>query len=179
VQYIWNEDIIEVYFSAEHIDMEIFKTSLDNQQVFIGADANNQMADEYVPYAKVNIDKLVFNSPVPQRNSSVINTVMTTFVNDMNGTVPLISSEKEALYDDFVIHWDDDSYASNKAIISSYLTARDSKYGVIFSDSVLIKMQEMSLPHRMQFRIQKRMFNHLYSTDNIPNTECVYYTDIG
>jgi hypothetical protein len=177
VQYVLNEDIIEVYFSTEHVDVEIFKTSLDNQQVFIGADANNQMADEYVPYAKVNIDKLAFNSPVPQGDATVINTVMTAFVNDMNGTVPLSSSEKEDLYNDFVIHWDDDSYAPNKAIISSYLTACDSKYGVIFSDSVRIKMQEMSLPHRMQFRIQKWMFDHLYSTDNIPEMEGVSFLD--
>ena len=179
IQYTINGNLSTSYFSDKHVDIETFKSSLDNKQIWVGTDKNNTMAleDEDSSHAKVNIDKLLFYDTVPPGDTSVINTVLTSFTNHMNGTSLLSDAEKETLYSNFVYNWDEDSYTPNEEIITSYLATYNSLHGAIFDAEIKIRVSEMLVEQRIQYTMQQWMIDNLYSTSNTSNMDGVTFLD--
>ena len=177
IQYTVNGNVSTSYFSDEHVDIETFKSSLDNKQIWVGTDKNNTTSLENAAYAKINIDKLLFYDTVPPGDTSVINTVLTSFTNHMNGTSLLSDSEKETLYSNFIYNWDENSYTPNEEIITSYLATCASKHGTVFNAETKIRVSDMIIEHRIQYTMQQWMIDNLYTTANASDMAGVTFLD--
>lgn len=178
VQYTINGNVSISYFSDKHVDLETFKSSLDSQSIWVGTDKYNTMSNgEEGVYAKVNIDKLSFYDAVPPGDPTIINTVLTSFTNHMNGTTLLSNTEKEVLYNNFVGSWDKGSYAPNKEIITSYLATYNSQNGAIFDSEYKIKVSDMFIEQRIQYTLQQWIIDNLYTTSNTSNMVDVTFSD--
>ena len=178
VQYTINGNVSISFFSDFHVDLETFKSSLDSQSIWVGTDKYNTMSNgESGVYAKVNIDKLSFYDAVPPGDPTIINTVLTSFTNHMNGTTLLSNTEKEVLYSDFIDNWDKGSYAPNKEIITSYLATYNSQNGAIFDSEYKIKVSDMFIEQRIQYTLQQWIIDNLYTTSNTSNMVGVTFSD--
>jgi|SaaInl0LU_22_DNA_1037365.scaffolds.fasta_scaffold02131_2 sugar lactone lactonase YvrE len=178
VQYTINGNVSISFFSDFHVDLETFKSSLDSQSIWVGTDKYNTMSNgESGVYAKVNIDKLSFYDAVPPGDPSIINTVLTSFTNHMNGTISLSNAEKEDLYSDFIDNWDEGSYAPNEGIVTSYLAVYNSQNGAIFDSEYKIKVSDMFIEQRIQYTLQQWIIDNLYTTSNTSNMVDVTFSD--
>ena len=178
VQYTINGNVSISFFSDEHVDIETFKSSLDSQSIWVGTDKYNTMSNgESGVYAKVNIDKLSFYDAVPPGDPSIINTVLTSFTNHMNGTISLSNAEREDLYSDFIDNWDEGSYAPNEDIVTSYLAVYNSQNGAIFDSELKIKVSDMFIEQRIQYTLQQWIIDNLYTTSNTSSMVGVTFSD--
>ena len=178
VQYTINGNVSISFFSDEHVDLETFKSSLDSQSIWVGTDKYNTMSNgESGVYAKVNIDKLSFYDAVPPGDPSIINTVLTSFTNHMNGTISLSNAEREDLYSDFIDNWDEGSYAPNEDIVTSYLAVYNSQNGAIFDSELKIKVSDMFIEQRIQYTLQQWIIDNLYTTSNTSSMVGVTFSD--
>ncbi|PQB07513.1 hypothetical protein BST83_10345 [Polaribacter filamentus] len=164
-------------FDPKVVDIDRFKASLNTQKIWIGTDVNDAMRWGQSPYAKVNIDKLIFYNAVPLSDPTIINALLSSLIDGMNGTTTLSDAEKDALYTNFLLNWDPSSYASNKAIVASYLETCNSTYGVIFEDQTRIEVSDMPVPQRIQFTIQEWMTDNLYTTANTSEMSGISFLD--
>jgi len=177
IQYTVNGNVSISYFSDQHVDIETFKSSLDNKQIWVGADKNNTMAIDHPSYAKVNIDTLLFYNVVPPGDPALINTVLNSFTNHMNGSTTLSDTEKENLYSNFVDNWDENSYIPNEEIITSYLASYNLQHGAIFNAEIKIRVSEMFIEQRIQYTLQQWIVDNLYTTSNTSNMAGVTFLD--
>jgi|GEM_PF-3243958 len=164
-------------FDPNVVNIDRFTAALNKQKIWVGTDVNNSVGRDGKPYAKVNIDKLIFYDAVPLSDPTIINTLLSSLIDGMNGTTTLSDAEKDALHTDFVINWDSGSYASNKVIVATYLEACNSKYGVIFEDQTRVEVSDMPEPQRIQFTIQQWMTDNLYTTANTSEMSGISFLD--
>jgi sugar lactone lactonase YvrE len=182
IQYVISVDEGDTFtkifnFDPNVVNIDRFTAALNKQKIWVGTDVNNSMSRDGKPFAKVNIDKLIFYDAVPLSDPTIINTLLSSLIDDMNGTTTLSDAEKDALHTDFVLNWDPSSYASNKAIIASYLETCNSQYGVIFEDQTRIEVSDMPVPQRIQFAIQQWMTDNLYTTTNTSEMSGISFLD--
>ncbi len=178
IQYTINGNVSISFFSDSHVDLETFKSSLDNQSIWVGTDKYNTMSNgETGVYAKVNIDKLSFYDAVPPGDPAIINMVLTSFTNHMNGTISLSNAEREDLYSDFIDNWDEGSYAPNEDIVTSYLAVYNSQNGAIFDSELKIKVSDMFIEQRIQYTLQQWIIDNLYTTSNTSSMVGVTFSD--
>jgi sugar lactone lactonase YvrE len=177
IQYTINGTISISYFSDAHVDVDTFKSALDNQSIWVGTDKYNTMSIEHPRYANVHIDNLSFYDAVPQGDPAVINTILTSFTNHMNGTDTLSDADRELLYSDFVDNWDKDSYAPNEEVITSYLAVYNSQNGAIFDSENQIRVSSMFIEQRIQYTLQQWIIDNLYTTSNTSNMVGVTFSD--
>jgi sugar lactone lactonase YvrE len=178
IQYTINGNVSISFFSDSHVNVETFKSSLDNQSIWMGTDKYNRMSNgETGVYAKVNIDKLSFYDAIPPGDPAVIDTILTSFTNQMNGTISLSNAERETLYSDFVDNWDKNSYAPNEDIITSYLAVYNSQNGAIFDSEVKITLSSMFIEQRIQYTLQQWIIDNLYTTSNTSKMVGVTFSD--
>ena len=164
-------------FDPKVVDIDRFTAALNKQKIWVGTDINNTMGRNGKPFAKVNIDKLIFYDAVPLSDPTIINELLSSLIDGMNGTTTLSDAEKDALYTNFLLNWDPNSYASNKAIVASYLETCNSTYGVIFKDQTRIEVRNMPVPQRIKFTIQEWMTDNLYTTANTSEMSGISFLD--
>jgi hypothetical protein len=164
-------------FDPNVVDIDRFTAALNKQKIWVGTDVNNSAGRDGKPFAKVNIDKLIFYDAVPLSDPTIINTLLSSLIDGMNGTTTLSDAEKDALHTNFLLNWDPSSYASNKAIVASYLETCNSIYGVIFKDQTRIEVSGMPVPQRIQFSIQQWMTDNLYTNANASEMSGISFLD--
>jgi hypothetical protein len=95
----------------------------------------------------------------------------------MNDTSLLSDDERESLYNDFVDNLDEDSYAPNEEVISSYLAVYNSQNGAIFDSEYKITVSSMFIEQRIQYILQQWIIDNLYISSNTSSMAGVTFLD--
>ncbi len=178
VDYVINGKVLTTYFNEE-FNIEELKNSLSTQQIYVGTDATNNLYPFQGPFAEMNVDFLDVYSPIPSGSPVVMQNVLQTVIDKMQGEIVLTAEQESNLMASFATNWDSLTYHENKELVDSYLSTFDSTVGTVFkrSDLGLKDPSNFSLEKNIQFTIEQWMFDNLYTPDYILNMEGVKFKD--
>ncbi len=178
VRYVLNNSVINSFFDPGSLNVEGFKNTLTTQDIYVGTDRENDLENWTGPFAEMSLDYLTLFSPPLPGDASRVNSVLTTLIDQMNGTLSLTENQEDLLYNDFIINWDNNSYAPNEAIVLDYLSTFDNAEGTVFeAEDFVTTVGDLPVKKRIQFIIEQWMLDNLYTSANIANMESISFLD--
>ncbi len=179
-QYILNGTPLVSYFNPDQFDFAVFQAAMSSQQIWLGSDMDGfDFTLDGLPRAKTNIDFLTLHSPIPPGDASVINTVLSTFIDQMNGTITLTAAQETDLLTDFILNWDNSSYATNEATILNYINLFAANFDPIFEYAPSASASPGSFEPKklLQYVMQQWMLDNLYTPANVANMAGMVFED--
>ena len=178
IQYEVNGTVSISYFD-DKADIEGIKQTMINQQIWVGADMNNDiyLYKPYLPKMPLDIDYLSFSSPIDPGDPNKVGTVLQTLTDQIEGDISLTAEKIDSLRRVFVDNWDDDSFSANKNVILSYMAAYEGKFGFIFDKDYKEKPEDFTPQEAILFIMQQWVLDNQYIPSKVSEMEGLVFRE--
>ncbi len=166
------------HFPLNYLDVNLFKQSLDTQDIWIGTDNGDFQQFENYAYAEVAIDNLKIFNPVSDGNASLVSAALDTMVNHVNGTHVLTQAEQLVQVTTITNEWDDNTFTEIKLDILEYIDTYEQHVGRVFINyPEAINPKEVSLDRALQYMLIQYCIDNVYTNDNVASMAGIDFID--
>lgn len=166
------------HFPLNYLDVDMFKESLNTQQLWLGTDTNNTQEDEDYAFAETSIDYLKIFNPIFVGNSTSVASALDMMSNHVNGNATLSDAQQQVQLRTIVDNWDDNTYAAISSAILDYMSIYEEEEGAVFEFyTEYIDPKEVEAPRSLQFMLIQYMIDNLYTDSNVAEMEGISFLD--
>ncbi len=166
------------HFPLNALDAELFKQSLNTQQLWVGTDSENLQGFEGYAFAEMSIDYIKIFNPPFVGNSTLVASALTMMNNHINGTNVLSEDEQKTQLTIIVDNWDDTIYEAISEDILNYITTYEQEEGTVYQFyTEYIDPKEVAIPRALQFFLIQYFIDNLYTNDHVATMSGISFLD--
>ena len=169
---------VSISYYDEGFDYDAFRNTLDQRQIFVGADsANKILLKQGRPSLELDIDYLTISSPALPGDTNKIRKVLQTLINEMNGTISLTEEKEDSLQGVFVNNWDNASFSAQRNVVLSYISTYAAHFSPIFDKTYQENPEDFPPKEAIQYIIEQWILDNQYGPSTVKEMEGLIFAD--
>ncbi len=176
IQYSVNNSVSISYFD-DRVDYDGFRELLNQQPIAVGADLGNNIIHHGDESLDLQVDYLMFASPVLSGDAGKVGTVLASLTAHMRGEESFSETQIDSLHGLFVANWDATSYAPNKEVIHTYMDTYSDFNGALFDQLFKEAPDQFPPLEAIQYQMQQWILDNQYSPEKVGEMEGLVFKD--